>query len=119
MNFQETIWGYIKSLAIYVDTYQLLFLGIMIVLLILLCVSFLSYGENNSKKTASQQPRKVITSKDIAAIAGEDVMTTELDLARAYIEIDNKKLAKEILDHVIKQGNAVQQQQARELINSL
>src|SRR5438445_12840789 len=41
----------------------------------------------------------------VSAIAGDDVITTQLDLARAYIEMDQKKLAKEILAQVIKQGN--------------
>lgn len=60
----------------------------------------------------------VITSRDIRAIAGDDVMVTQLDLARAYIELGKKKLAKQILDHVIKHGNPHQQQSARQLMAS-
>ena len=51
----------------------------------------------------------------IAAIAGDDVMATQLDLARAYIETGKKQSAKNILDHVIAKGNATQQVEAKHL----
>jgi len=66
----------------------------------------------------NKKPATVITSKDIRAIAGDDMMITQLDLARAYIELGKKKLAKQILDHVIKHGNPSQQQSARQLMAS-
>lgn len=43
-------------------------------------------------------------------------MATQLDLARAYIEMGKKKLAKKILGHVVEHGDAIQQQQANKLI---
>lgn len=46
-------------------------------------------------------------------------MATQLDLARAYIEMNRSKLAKQILEHVVKNGNMVQQHQARQLIETL
>ncbi|MCD6038873.1 MAG: hypothetical protein K0S27_273 [Gammaproteobacteria bacterium] len=61
----------------------------------------------------------LITSQDIKAIAGDDRMTTQLDLARAYIEIGKKKLAKKILDHVTQYGNLNQQQVAKQLMMNL
>ncbi|GEM_PF-2490499 len=66
----------------------------------------------DSKKKSSI----TITSQDIKAIAGDDVITTQLDLARAYIEIGKKKLAKKILDHVIEHGNVSQKQTAQHLM---
>lgn len=60
-----------------------------------------------------------ITSQDIRAIAGEDMITTQLDLARAYIEMGKIKLAQQILEHTIENGNAAQQQQANQLMNQL
>lgn len=66
----------------------------------------------------NKKPTTVITSRDIRAIAGDDIMVTQLDLARAYIELDKKKLAKQILDHVMKHGNSMQQQSARQLMAS-
>lgn len=49
----------------------------------------------------------------IAAIAGEDVIATQLDLARAYIETGKKQSAKNMLDHVIAAGNMAQQNEAQ------
>lgn len=66
-----------------------------------------------------QKPTNVITSQDLKAIAGDDVMTTQLDLARAYMEMDKKQLAKKILEHVVAHGNVIQQQEAHQLISSL
>ncbi|GEM_PF-2513579 len=62
-------------------------------------------------------PKKTITSDDIRAIAGNDVLATQLDLARAYIEADKKPLAKKILGHVLQKGNQIQQQEAKTLLN--
>lgn len=61
----------------------------------------------------------VITSSDISAIAGDDVMATQLDLARAYIETGRHLLAKKILDHVREHGNRLQQQEAHQLLNNI
>ncbi|HEX2548599.1 MAG TPA: FimV/HubP family polar landmark protein [Gammaproteobacteria bacterium] len=58
----------------------------------------------------------VITSRDIKAIAGEDVMATQLDLARAYIELGKINLAKQILQHVIKNGTESEKQAAEQLL---
>ncbi len=61
----------------------------------------------------------VITSQDIKAIAGEDMIATQLDLARAYIEIGKIRLAKKILDHVAQHGNSGQQRAAYQLMTTL
>jgi len=53
---------------------------------------------------------------DLSAIAGDDVINTQLDLARAYIETGRKSLAVTILKFVIEQGNRTQQQEAQQLI---
>ena len=58
----------------------------------------------------------IITSKDISAIAGDDILATQLDLARAYIEAGKKSLAKKILESVVKQGTAIQQEEANSLL---
>lgn len=60
-----------------------------------------------------------VTSGDINAIAGEDVLATQLDLARAYIETGRKQLAKKILEYVVDQGSHAQQQEAQHLITLL
>ena len=56
---------------------------------------------------------------DISAIAGDDRLATQLDLARAYIETDKHLLAKNILSLVLAQGSAVQQQEAQQLLSNL
>lgn len=72
------------------------------------------------KKTAP--PKNVpltVTSQDIKAIAGEDVLATQLDLARAYLEIGKESLAKKILKHVADHGDLSQQRNAQELLKKL
>lgn len=71
------------------------------------------------KKEEKTAKANVITSQDIKAIAGDDVMTTQLDLARAYIEMGKKPLAKKILQHVIDNGSALQQDDAQQLMQTL
>lgn len=62
----------------------------------------------------SEQPVMAVNGLD--AIAGEDLVATQLDLARAYIETANAGLAKAILKQVLKQGNKSQQEEARHLL---
>ena len=76
-------------------------------------------------RTLEQQPEHLknstitITSQDIRAIAGDDVLTTQLDLARAYIEIGKTKLAQKILDHVVKHGTDSQKKAAYQLMTTI
>jgi len=56
---------------------------------------------------------------DIASIAGEDILSTQLDLAKAYIETGKTQLAKKILVSVKAQGSAVQQQEAQQLLSTI
>jgi FimV-like protein len=53
---------------------------------------------------------------DLASIAGEDIIATQLDLARAYIETNNKQTAKKVLKSVISQGNKMQKAEAKVLL---
>lgn len=54
---------------------------------------------------------------DMTAIAGDDVFTTQLDLAKALIEINNNKSAKKILKMVKRQGNIAQKTEAKQLLS--
>lgn len=58
----------------------------------------------------------VITSRDIKAIAGDSVMATQLDLARAYIELGKRNLARQILNHVIQHGTSSEKETAEQLM---
>jgi pilus assembly protein FimV len=46
-------------------------------------------------------------------------MATKLDLAIAYQEIGDKEGARELLDEVLKGGNAEQSEKARSLLHEL
>ncbi len=60
-----------------------------------------------------------VTINDMAAIAGDDLLSTQLDLARAYLETEKKHLAKKILEQVLEQGSATQQMEARQLLSHI
>lgn len=54
--------------------------------------------------------------------AGEDLadeINTKLDLARAYVDMDDADGAKSILDEVVKEGNDGQQAEARKLLEQI
>lgn len=100
---------------------HLLLSGVISLILIL---AFFLFSERNRKPSSkntetSKEPKPVISSQDIRSIAGDDVMATQLDLARAYIEMGKNTLAKKILEHVLIHGSPTQQQEASELTNTL
>ncbi|MFC3607113.1 FimV/HubP family polar landmark protein [Stutzerimonas tarimensis] len=57
--------------------------------------------------------------EDFDFLAGTDETTTKLDLARAYIEMGDADGARDILDEILAEGNAAQQQEAREMMTTL
>lgn len=83
------------------------------------------YSKNNvhhlpkstSEKIESLNAKMVVTSNDISAIAGDDVIATQLDLARAYIETGRVSLAKKILEYVCDNGTESQQEEAVRLLS--
>lgn len=60
-----------------------------------------------------------VSMRDMEAIAGDDLLATQLDLARAYLESDKKQFAKKILEQVLEQGSATQQMEARQLLSHI
>ncbi len=48
-----------------------------------------------------------------------DEMTTKLDLARAYIDMDDADSARSILGEVMEEGNAEQKEEAENIISRL
>ena len=52
-------------------------------------------------------------------LSGSDEISTKLDLARAYIEMEDKDGARDILDEVVQEGNDEQKSQAEALIQQL
>lgn len=57
--------------------------------------------------------------EDLSAISGDDVLATQLHLARAFIETGKSAQARGILQHVMKQGNRTQQQEAERLMQTI
>lgn len=69
------------------------------------------------------EPKKIYqldrfnANEDLSSIAGDDIISTKIDLARAFIETGNKNSAKSILRGIGKQGTAAQQQEAQKLLH--
>ncbi len=56
---------------------------------------------------------------DLDFLSGTDESETKLDLARAYIDMDDKDGAREILSEVLEEGNDEQRKEATKLMDSL
>ncbi|GAA6133503.1 motility hub landmark protein FimV [Oceaniserpentilla sp. 4NH20-0058] len=56
---------------------------------------------------------------DLDFLSGTDESETKLDLARAYIDMEDQEGAKEILQEVIEEGNDQQKVEANKLLDSL
>lgn len=99
----------INSLFDYIDTHFTLYgcVSVLVLLVLLFIVSRMR-----------DEPQQKTAHPDVNAIAGDDLLTTQLDLARAYIEMDNKELAKDILQQVLRQGNATQKREAERLLHA-
>ncbi|MBV2134615.1 peptigoglycan-binding protein LysM [Pseudomonas sp. MAP12] len=57
--------------------------------------------------------------EDFDFLADADETATKLDLARAYIDMGDADGARDILDEVLKEGTASQQQEAREMMGRI
>ena len=56
---------------------------------------------------------------DLDFLSGTDESETKLDLARAYIDMDDNDGAKEILQEVVEEGTEQQKQDANKMLDSL
>lgn len=68
--------------------------------------------QRGAKLVATDQ---TVFNVEVDAIAGDDVIATQLDLARAYIETGKKQMAQALLRVVIERGSASQRQEAEAL----
>lgn len=71
---------------------------------------------------SATQPRLVAldsSQHELSAIAGDDLVATQLDLARAYLEIENHTAAAKLLEMVCDQGSQAQQEEAMHLITHI
>lgn len=97
------------------------FQEIHVLVVVALLVSIVSLGILSSALANLKKRKKELSKmhEKIQEFAGEDLMATQLDLARAYIEMDQKDLATEILQQVLKEGSVIQRKNAKELLASL
>ena len=56
---------------------------------------------------------------DLDFLSGTDESETKLDLARAYIDMDDQEGAREILQEVLDDGSDIQKQEANKLLDSM
>lgn len=74
---------------------------------------FMYFGGNNQSEVPA------LINDDLSPIAGDDVFSTQLDLARAYLETNNKHLAQPILHLVVEQGSKTQAAEAKLLLSMI
>ena len=96
-------------------------LYVILILLVVLLIVVIPTKKSEKKAELKPTPKAphIITSQDIKAIAGDDEIVTQLDLARAYIEMDKKIMAQQLLQYVMQHGNPTQQQEARQLLETV
>lgn len=67
----------------------------------------------------SRLPDQTEEDADMRAVAGDDVIMAQLDLARAYIEMGSKDRASAVLSTIARQGTPAQQKDAARLQSEL
>jgi FimV-like protein len=111
-----------KIAILYFNQYPMMYGFFILAVLGVIAIIVMSAPQNKAAAVTPPPANKIhsiASSKDITAIAGEDVIATQLDLAKAYIEMDQKNLAKRILNDTLKCGNTAQKNEARQLIETL
>lgn len=100
----------VSSLLLTSYSQLLMIVGGFAFLLFLLGVYFILRAYRTAKTEAAIQA-------EMQPIAGDDVVATQLDLARAYLETGSAAMAKTILKAVAKQGSKTQREEAKQLLN--
>lgn len=89
------------------------YLNILLPILLVAAVIFAAGIYSIIKKTNNAEKHAA----DMTAIAGDDVLTTELDLAKAFIETNKPKAARGILKKVARRGSPAQKAEAKQLLS--
>lgn len=87
------------------------------ILLLMLVMRF--FRIRRQQATKNPTPSKEFFSHEVAMIAGDNLIATQLDLARAYIEMDKKHMAKNILFQIKKTGTDSQKTEANKLLETI
>ncbi|OAI48723.1 hypothetical protein AYO45_04360 [Gammaproteobacteria bacterium SCGC AG-212-F23] len=98
--------------------------NIFLIAIILFFISLILLFAPRKKNPATQEESQIpssyaVSSQDIRAVAGDDILATQLDLARAYLEMGKKSLAQKILTHVSEHGNQQQCTEAKYLLDNI
>jgi FimV-like protein len=91
---------------------------------LLLIWSLFFGGRRQKENPVTCKPETVIPEEASEALEpvyfpGEDVVASQLDLARAYIDMGKVVWARKILDKVMLEGNPSQQALAKQLLSEL
>ena len=112
LSISETAWQFL----LWVNT-SLTTTGCLLTVGFLLCVlGILKTARQYRMAAEANRLIHATEHSDMHAVAGEDVVAAQLDLARAYIEMGNKPQAASLLAKLNGQGSDRQQQEARRLL---
>lgn|GEM_PF-1722982 len=92
-------------------------LSILLALFVLLTAFYIYRAPGSDKKSLAVEASPL--NRTMKTVAGEDVYASQLDLARAYIDMDDMKSAEEALQNVINSGNDKQAEEAKQLLGKL
>jgi FimV-like protein len=101
----------IRPFLVYLNDHAIIRYALIVAILMTLGLLVLLYN--------SQQKKSATSAADVSAIAGDDVLATQLDLAKAYLEMDQKILAKPLLKQILKDGKREHKERARLLMKTL
>jgi pilus assembly protein FimV len=86
-------------------------------------IDFAAMDAAHSGEAAFEEPVPAASSLDDElgdlGVFGDDAVATKLDLARAYMDMGDPDGARSMLEEVIGEGNAAQQDEARQLLSGL
>jgi FimV-like protein len=114
MQISENLLITFNAAILYLQSHQWVYYTLIFLILCLIANLIMT----TPAKKIVKKPAVVI-SNDLSAIAGDDVIATQLDLAKAYIEMDQPDLARKILKDTLKSGTPKQQQESRQLMMAI
>lgn len=105
------------------QSYSAIFLGFILLTLAIVVIGYLAlhtlWRTQPVNILSTPSVLEEVNSQDVKAIAGDDQLATQLDLARAYIETGRLALARKMLTQVLAKANATQAAEANHLLDLL
>lgn len=106
----------IYSTRLFSTTVTILAVVILFIIILVWAIALLVYKIRNNKRNARMTESR---EQVFHEIAGEDVNATKLDLARAYIDMQEQANARTLLQEVAEKGNPQQREEANRLLQEL